>query len=139
MSDFSSAFAPEARRVARTVARATPQGSSGCVRRIARKLSGCRQVFRPPRFEISDRNFVLETDSDVIESLKEAPTDVLVDHERLIDSLRLNSAFNEVDGDFSTVMRLKNLPQALDDRFFDLGREQSTLAGVALEDVGEPR
>src|SRR3954453_13121304 len=77
--------------------------------------------------------------TDVVQTLQQAPTRVLVDLEAGDDVLGGDAAGLEIDGDLSAGLVLQELPQQLDITLIRLRGEEPLLAGVAAEDVGEAR
>ena len=88
--------------------------------------------------ESSDVGFVLEGQADVIQPFHEAPARVIVDLERHDDIATDHLTVHQVDGHFGARSCLEDLPDQLDVFLLDESSNESLLARVAAEDIGEP-
>ena len=109
------------------------------VRPRDRSADGSRKVRRPTGFVPFDFFYMPQRQTDVVEPVKQAPPSVVVDLERRPEVSAAQLAGFQVDGDLRRWLCLDDRPQPVDDVLRDPSRQQSGLAGVAAEDVGEPR
>ena len=98
-----------------------------------------RFVVRAARLEISDKILVSQGQADVVEALEQPPAGVVVDLEGGHDLSGVDRPGDEVDRDLGTGVVLEVLPDQLDVVLRDDRGEQSLLAAVSAEDVGEAR
>src|SRR5450830_262206 len=140
--------APAGRRGLGSRVRATtyrePSGHdwSGCLDRHIGQVLGRKGAW-PPRcpvgLELGDLVGVLQGQADVVEALHQAPAGVVVHLQRHDDVDAAHLLGRQVDGHLGARRRLEDLPDQLDVLLGELGGQEPLLAGVAAEDVGEPR
>src|SRR5450830_1090872 len=140
--------APAGRRGLGSRVRATtyrePSGHdwSGCLDRHIGQVLGRKGAW-PPRcpvgLELGDLVGVLQGQADVVEALHQAPAGVVVHLQRHDDVDAAHLLGRQVDGHLGARRRLEDLPDQLDVLLGELGGQKPLLAGVAAEDVGEPR
>src|SRR4029078_3289877 len=102
---------------------------------------GGRLPGRPRPLVRRDLGVVGQSERDVVQTLEESPSRVVVDVEGVLDRVRAitraDRAGMEIDADRRPRLGLEQVPQSLHDLVVDLCSQQAGVAGVAPEDVAE--
>src|SRR5690348_5827216 len=87
----------------------------------------------PYRLIFGDLGLVAQSQSDVVETLHQAPTSVLINAERPVQLGSTHLLLDQVDGQLDARALLQEDPQLLDHLLLQDNRQQATLQGVVAK------